>query len=131
MIRRVSDEEFNAVTALPSDVRYEHLVKQVADWSMIWSLKSPDGWVVGGDDSGRELHPVWPHERYAAAAAIDAWKGTAPAGIEIHEWLEVWTAGMVEAGRLVAVFPTDRGDYTAIDPRAFADDIATELARIE
>lgn len=131
MTWEVGDTEFAAVRLLPARERYEYLVKRVADRGLLWSLKGDVGWVLGADGSGRQMHPVWPHARFAAAASIGAWAETRPEAIEVHEWLDTWTPGMNQAGRLVAVFPTDRGDEAAVDPNEFASALRSELDQIE
>lgn len=55
-----TDREVSAVRRLASAKRYEYLVKHAADQGCLWSLRSEFGWVLGSDDTGRELHPVWP-----------------------------------------------------------------------
>jgi hypothetical protein len=127
----LTDKEFAAVRALPASGRYEYLVKHAADEGRIWSLRGDDGWVIGADGHGRELHPVWPHERYAAAAIEGEWDGTRPEPIDIHEWLDKWLPGMVSARRLVAIFPSDQADDAAIDPVEFANDLREELDKLE
>ena len=100
------DKEFESVTARPADRRSAYFVKKVADWGLVWSLAADDGWVLAGDDEGHECVPVWPHSRFAAAAATGNWAGHEPRSIELATWLERWTPGILRDGRLVAVFPT-------------------------
>ena len=126
----LTDREFASVLTLPAPDRYEYLVKHAADEGRLWSLKGNDGWALGADAGGRELHPVWPHARYAQAAASGAWAGTRPKSIDIHEWLDRWTTGMIAARRRVAVFPADDADEAAIDPEDFANDLREELEGI-
>ena len=127
----VSDEEFASIRSLPASARYQNLVKHAADEGRLWSLKGAGGWVLGADGDGRELHPVWPHQRYAEAASQGVWADAHPEPIDIHKWLDTWTPGMKAAGRLVAVFPVDQGDEAAIDPEDFALDLREELDKIE
>ena len=94
-------------------------------------LRSETGWVVARDQLGRELHPVWPHPKFADSAAVDEWAGSRPEPIEIHDWLDVWTPGILESGRLVVVFPSGGSDDVAIDPGQFAADLQEELDKIE
>ena len=127
----LTDQEYAAVRTLPASARYEYLVKHVADEGQLWSLKGPGGWVLGADERGRELHPVWPHPRYAQAATLGDWGDAHPEPIEVHEWLDVWTAGMKDTRRRVAVFPADEADEAAIEPDDFARDLQQELDKLE
>ena len=116
---------------LPASKRLEYLVKRVADQREIWSLRNADGWVLGADDTGREMHPVWPHPRYAEASAIGSWAGTQPGRISIRDWLGPWTEGMTREGKLVAIFPTDQADEAAIAADDLAQAIRVELEKVE
>jgi hypothetical protein len=124
--RVVNDKEFAAVIALPPPKRYTHFIKQVVDWEQIWSLRSADGWVLAGDDEGRELVPVWPHARYAAACAQEAWQGSKPEAITLAEWMEYWLPGMQRDGRLVAVFPAPSNTGIVVTPERLHADLSEE-----
>ncbi len=128
---RLNDRQYEAVRRLPATKRYEHLVKRAADTGQLWALQSQDGWVLGADDDGREFLPVWPHPRYAEAAATGGWQGTTAAPIDVHDWLESWTAELVEASRLVGIFPVEDQPGAAIEPGAFAADLMGELELVE
>lgn len=124
MTYKLNDKQFDAVWHLPIEKRYEHLVKRVSDWRELWSLQdSEQRWVLGADDQGRELFPVWPHPRYAEALAVHNWAGSIPARISLREWLAKFTPALREDQRLVAVFPTDDPVGAAIEPESFAADV--------
>jgi len=127
----LNDEQFHAVSRLPPDLRYEHLVKRAADHAEIWALQMDDGgWVLGADHDGREFLPLWPHPRYAEAMATGGWQGAVPVSIDVHEWIDSWTAKLESDSRLVGIFPV--GDHgSVITPSAFADDLAAELSLME
>lgn len=126
---RLTDPEFEHVRRATPAERLKYLVNHVADERAIWSLRNADGWVVGADDDGRELVPVWPHQRYAAAEAVGPWADTKPARIALRDWLQTWTPGMTRDGRLVAVFPASSGDEAAMDPGLLADALREAAAR--
>lgn len=128
---RLSDQQFEAVRKLSVEKRYVHLVKRAGAMGELWSLRAEDGWVVGADESGREFVPVWPHPRYAEAAADGAWATATPAPISTSEWLERRTADLTRLSRLVGVFPVEGGPNAVIDPEAFAADLLEELALVE
>jgi hypothetical protein len=117
MAWQLGDEEFEAVSALDPERRYEYFVARIVDTEQSWSLAGEGGWVLGGDSRGAALVPVWPHERYAAACAIDEWEADRPKAIPLEEWLERWTAGMARDDRLAAVFPTPKQTGFIVEPR--------------
>jgi hypothetical protein len=130
-MRRVSEKEFAAVTALSGADRYGHFLRHVADTQELWSLRSAEGWVLTSADDGTELVPVWPHPRYAQACAEGAWQGAEPAAIPLDRWLEGWTPGMTRDGRMVAVFPVPTGQGVVVQPERLRDDLLQERAQYE
>ena len=128
-MKRVNDQEFAAVTALPASQRDEHFIKQVADLQEVWSLRGAAGWVVAGDSQGRECVPVWPHSRYAQACAQGKWEGTEPASIPLDRWLEAWTPGIIRDGRAVAAFLTASDQGVVVSAERLRDDVQEELNR--
>lgn len=123
----VNDQEYASVMTLDPPKRYAYWIKRVADWEEVWSLASPDGWVLMGDDEGRELVPVWPHPRYASAFASGDWEGCEPKAISLDDWLGKWVPGMERDGQLVAVFPTLDGKGIRRFPAQVRDDLEEEL----
>lgn len=129
----VHDREFAAVRKISNEQRYEYTVKRAAWYRELWSLRQPGGWVLSATSAGVEIHPVWPHRRFAEVMAIGSdWAGAEPSPICIDEWLGPWTRGMIDAGRSVLVFPVDIVEIGGvIDPQSFADDLRSELALVE
>lgn len=106
-------------------------MKRVADWEEIFSLCTPDGWVLSSDGEGRELVPIWPHPAYAAACATGEWGEAEPAEIALEAWLERWTPGMERENRQVAVFPTPDHAGVIAQPSRLKLDLEAELSRYE
>lgn len=128
---QLSDKELCAVIQLPDVRRYEYFVKRVADWEVLWSLKSDSGWVLAADDEGRQLVPVWPHAQFASACATSNWAGAVATPIDLRVWLERWTPGMTGDARYVAVFPVPSGKGVVVLPERLAQDLREERAQME
>jgi hypothetical protein len=125
-----SQQEIDAVMKLPAAKRYEHFVKRVADRERLVGLTNAEGWASGFDDETQaETFAVWPHEVYAEASARDVWEGRTPEAIELDEWLNGWTPELIEAGRMVAVFPLPEGVAVPVHPERLAEDLRAELSR--
>lgn len=127
----INDHEFAAVLKLPAQARYEHFLKQVADWEAVWSLRTVEGWVLLGDQQGQGMVPVWPQERYAAACSVDNWEGAEPRSIPLAEWRETWTPGISRDGRLIAVFPTPDSKAAVVTAERLTADLDEELRNYE
>jgi hypothetical protein len=128
MMWDLSDKEMAAVMRRDATERYKHLIKRVADHELVWGLWS-EGWALMGDDSGREVVPIWPHAPYAAACAKDDWSGYEPRQIDLSEWMERWLPGMKRDRRLVAVFPIRQGKTATVEPDDLLRDLEEELQR--
>ena len=122
--------EFESVTKLAPEKRYEYFIKKVADWQEIWSLWN-EGWVLMGDSDEHETVPVWPHAIFAEASAVDDWLGYKPRRIGLADWMEKWIPGIERDRRMIAVFPTLEGQTTTVNPARLKHDLEEELARYE
>jgi hypothetical protein len=131
MTWKVNEHEFKAVLALPGHRRYEYFIKKVADWQQVWSLADNDGWAMAGDDQGRELVPIWPHEVYASACVEGKWSDTKPRMITLSEWIEVWLPNMIRDGRMLVVFPTPLLGGVIVSPGRLKEDLSAETSLYE
>lgn len=126
-----SDKEVQAMLAAAGDKRAEYCMKHIADEGKLWGLRRPDGWVIGGDHSGKECFPVWPHEIYARACATDDWKDSAPQPIEIDTWLARWLPGLKRDNRQVAVFPLPNNQGVIMEPDEMEQALQLEISKFE
>jgi len=127
----LGDKEFAAVLSLTDRKRYDYFIKHVADWGEVWSLYGNDGWVLASDEAGRELIPIWPHSRYAAACADGIWSATQPKAIDIHDWQAIWIPGILNDKRMVAVFPLPNNKGIPLPPGELKHDLDEALSEIE
>ncbi len=124
----LSEQEALTVAGLPGADRYAYLIAKVVEHGGIWSLWQATGWVLAIDGE-RTLIPVWPHARFAAAAANGAWAGCEPRSIALDSWLEQWLPGIEEQGRAVAAFPTEGESGHLIEPSSMARDFDQEFSK--
>ncbi len=116
MTYTLSDSEFNTVSLLSPEGRYDYFVEKVIAGGEVWSLESDEGWVVMTSDEGEECLPVWPHQDFAAEWASGEWADCKPAAVALRDWIERWTPGMTKDGTLLAVFPDDNSEGTIVTP---------------
>jgi hypothetical protein len=128
----MNQKQFDQVILLSAQERYDHFISRAADWEEVWTLKSPDGFVMFGDSSGRECIPVWPHSHYAAALINDSWSACIiMERLDLHKFLEKWIPGMVKDKRMVVVFPTPDEKGVVINPKRLKEDLLEELKLYE
>lgn len=120
-----------AVLRLPGPERYEHFVKQVADWEQAFGL-SKNGWALAarGADEHR-VFPLWPSGEYAKACAKDKWEGFEPTPISLNDLMEELLPKLQRDGTLVGVFYTPDGKGVIRQPADLAEDLRSESARYE
>ena len=129
-MRELSETEFDVVSALPGEKRYEYFVKKAADWDAVWALGDEDTFTGAADAEGRTLLPVWPHRSFAEACALDEWKNATPVELDLSEFKDV-LEDLRDKGSLVAVFQTPDGKAVHVDPGRLVDDLAEEVAKYE
>jgi hypothetical protein len=130
MSYKINEMEIKSVLNLRGPARYEYFVKRIADWEEIWGLRKANGWETAADNEGREMLPLWPHERFAQLCATGGWSDSKPAPIELNDLLE-WVPELSQAGRLVAVFPLPDGKGIPVHPRRLEGDILEEQSKFE
>jgi hypothetical protein len=131
--KKINPKEFDAVTALPAERRYQHFVDQLADWEELWGLRNEKGWALFATEDGAVCFPVWPHEPYAAAFATGEFASLTATAIPLDEWTQEYLPNMHEDGTLVAVFPVTRASETGtvVSAERLSVDITTALRRYE
>jgi hypothetical protein len=127
----LNEKELESVLRLKGPVRYEYFVKRVADWDAAWGLRNSSGWETVADNEGREMLPLWPHERFAQLCATDVWGNSIPTQMDLEQLVDGWVPELCAAGRLIAVFPLPNGPGIPVTPDRLKSDILEERSRFE
>jgi hypothetical protein len=134
----VKDEEFEAVTHLAAEARYEYSVKRAASHGELWALTRDDPEARSGTaflfvegPAGRSYLPVWPNSRYAAAWAEGKHPDAQPHAIDIDDWVTFWTRRAVEDDVKPLVFPIPDDPGHLVGAREFQRDLLGELSSFE
>lgn len=130
-IYKLSTQEFSAVSRLSAPERYQHFIKRVADWAVVWGLRDANGWAAVGDENNRSVFPVWPHPDYVSVCATGEWGTYAASPIDIHIFLQEWLPNMSKQGVSLSVFPVPEIKGSIISPLILQADIQEELSKIE
>ena len=77
--------------------RYAYFLERVAEWRVLWTLRAADTLAVGGPEQGPHEVAVWPHPRFARAAAAEEWEGYEPDAVTLEDWRNDWAARLVDA----------------------------------
>lgn len=117
-----TEKEIASVIAADGHHRYEYFIHRVCEARAVWALYN-GGWASVGQDTAEPMIPLWPHEAYAQAFAIDAWAGFQPRKIELDEFMDTWIPGMRKNGMDPAIFPVPVGTSVVVS----LDDLEANL----
>lgn len=126
MGKKINQKQIDAVLALPSEKRYEHFVKVVADWQEVWGLYS-EGWALAATETGVTVFPMWPAKEYAALCADKEWTGYVPESFSLDDLLNELLPKLKRDGVVPGIFytPSDKGITPTIDQ--FVNDLNEEI----
>jgi hypothetical protein len=126
----LSKKQIEAVMALPASKRYEHFIKQIADWEEVWGLYL-DGWALAADEDEIPAFPVWPAQEYASLCTGGDWERYEPKMIELDDFLNELLPVLNKDGVLISVFYLPQGVGVNVDPERLSSDIREELTKYE
>lgn len=116
MSYELTGDDFNLVSMLSAEGRYDYFIEKTVTGGEVWSLHSRAGWVSMRSEDDEECLPVWPHPDFAAQWAIEDWADCTPTAIPLATWMDRWLPGMAQDGTLLAVFPNDEGEGNIVSP---------------
>lgn len=136
---KLNDGEFRALLAT-ADItkRYGYCVKKIADAGALFWLESDMGrCVIGPDERGVTLLPIWPHPRFAEEymqhdpVAKEAWAGAEPIAVAVHEFLDEDMSRLLADGYVIAAFLIAPGKAAVVTAAEFEASLRYELSQIE
>lgn len=119
-------KELETTMQLPAKKRYDYFIKKIVDFEEVWSLRNEKGWVMSEDDYRVPRLHFWPTEDYAAYCAIDQWEKTVPEMIDLDDFIEEWSPGMLADGINPSIF-YNRNNSVSIEIQTLKEDIEEEL----
>ncbi|WP_154991308.1 DUF2750 domain-containing protein [Priestia megaterium] len=85
--------------------RYANFVKRVSESTVVWGLKSEDGWCVCESNEYEKTVVMlfWSNEAYANQCAVEEWSHYKSTSIPLEEFMNNWLYGMNDDDLLVGV----------------------------
>jgi hypothetical protein len=134
----VNDQEFESVTRLSAEARYDYFIKRAASFGELWGLVEDDPEARSGTsflfvEGPAEwwYMPVWPHPRFAEAWADAERREARPQAIDVDAWVTYWTQRAVADGIKPLVFPAREDPGHLVGPRELQRDLLEELSLFE
>ena len=66
----ISKQEFEAITKLAPEKRYDYFIKRICDWEQVWTLYDDDCIILNEDKKGDLFILLFPFEPFASDYAI-------------------------------------------------------------
>lgn len=123
---KISEKQIKAVMGLPPSQRYQHFLKQVADWEEAWGLYNC-GWALSETHDGKQVFPLWPAKEYAIACASGYWSKYEPKSIELDYLMEELLPRLQVDDVLPGVFFTLEQGSVEISAEQLQHDLHLEL----
>ena len=118
--------------------RYGYCLKKIADAGSLYWLESDEGrCVIGPDERGVTMLPIWPHPQFAEdyltrdTVAMASWFGSKPVEIGVHEFLNEHMPQLITDGYAIAAFPVAPGRAAVVRAAEFEANLRYELSQIE
>lgn len=108
--------------------RYRYFLHSAVAASVLWGLHDGEGWVSLTDRLGHCNLPVWPSPVCARLCARGDWARCAVAGIDLHDFLEVWLSDMAALDVGVDVFATPLRHGFTVSARQLREHLLAHLA---
>lgn len=118
------------ILSMDGQSRYNYFVEKVADFKVVWSLKST-GWVLVADAEGRIAAPFWPESEFAQLCAKGEFADAKADSVDLEAFVDRWLTGLEKDQRLVAVFPTPNDRGVVVAPNQLLVDLRNAMAQYE
>lgn len=109
-------DEYAAVPTMTDAQLMEYFLLRVFETEEVWGLKEGELWLTRKID-GQITQPVWPYKRYAADAAVDAWKNLSPAADSLEFFLYQRLGRLATQGVMMEIMPRNPGHGCLVDPQ--------------
>ena len=126
---KISQKEIESVSSLPAFDRYQHFIKRVADFELMYTLCDDKGDFAIADLDNNELLSFWPAKEYANLNAIGEWSAYQVKEISIQDFEDEVIDIIVSQSYLLNIFPTNDKTGFVVDLEEFSRDLSSEMGK--
>lgn len=130
-MRKISQEQITAVSALEAKERYSHSLKMIADTEEMYSILDSEGNWVLAELEGRTIFFIWSAEGYAQPFLKQEWKDSSVEKITIDEYDDEISDFLNEKNILISVFSINNQSGFVVTEEEFKRDLNIELEQYE
>ncbi|MDF2553335.1 MAG: hypothetical protein K0R77_2610 [Chryseobacterium sp.] len=120
-------KEIETVSNLEPFERYNYFIKKIADFEILYSLKSLEGNFAISETNNKYMFPIWSHEEFAKLNLNKEWENFEICEISLEELEEGIFHFILENNYLINVFPMNNKTGFVVNLEEFKRDLSIEL----
>lgn len=122
----INPKQVAHVVSLSSEKRYQHFIKVIADWEVVWGLYD-GGWALSETNDNERVFPVWPAKEYAELCAENEWSGYEARSFSLDELVSELIPSLINDSVLIGVFSTSEQGSIVVTGQQLINDLEIEL----
>jgi len=124
---KVSDKEVVNVSALEPFKRYQYLIKKIADFEEVWTIKDEKNEYALSDIDNHTMISLWSAEEFIKSNLSGSWKNCTPVKLDLKTLSEELLLAISENHYLINVFPVNEKSGFVVSVEEFVRDLNEEL----
>lgn len=126
---KISQKQIESVSSLPAFKRYEHFIKRVADFELMYTLCDDRGNFAIADLEKKELLSFWPAKEYAELNAVGEWSVYQVQEISVEDFEDRIINFIVSQNYLLNIFPANGRTGFVVSLEEFVRDLSSEMEK--
>ena len=130
----ISKQEFEAITKLVPEKRYDYFIKRICDWEQVWTLYNDDCIILNEDKKGDLFILLFPFEPFASYYAIktEGMQNAVCKSYSIKDFFGSFLEKLLSNNITKAlVFPIPNGFGLNVPIKTIKEDVNEELENYE
>lgn len=124
-------KEIETVSNLKPFDRYKYFIKKIADFEVLYTIKSLEGNFAISETDNYLMFPVWSHQKFAKLNLNKEWLNFKIIEISLEELSEKIYPFILENNYLINVFPMNNKTGFVVSLEEFERDLSEELKNYE